>query len=259
MAASFVLGVCQTPVVRTWVDLKPYLEKAGQAGPGLFLLPELAVGGFDYASPEQWAEQSEALLGYLVSLGQESGACFMGSLWEKRQGQFYNALKLAGPDGVVPMADKYHLFPLSDEPAHFAPGQIPARTLALGPAKVAGAVCFDLRFPEVFRMHASQDATVLAVCAQWPASRLTALRILLRARAVENQAYVLFANACLEAPGLGQAAGHSSLLDPSGEVIFELGANPAVKHSPYDPKAIRQARLAFDSRHARFEILPPWK
>ena len=92
---------------------------------------------------------------------------------------------------------------------------------------MAPFICYDLRFPELFRRTVVRGAQVYAVMANWPAPRIDHWFALLRARAIENQAYVAGVNRCGQDPSLAYC-GRSAIFGPRGERLAEAGDAPAV-------------------------------
>lgn len=121
------------------------------------------------------------------------------------------------------------------------------------------ATCYDLRFPEQFRLLVDAGAELLTIPAGWPSRRLEHWRLLARARAVESQAYVL---ACCTAgthAGVGQA-GHSMVIDPWGTVVAEAGPDEEVLQADLDPGQVTTIRAGFPVLRDRVLGLPdPWR
>jgi predicted amidohydrolase len=113
-----------------------------------------------------------------------------------------------------------------------------------GIGRIGLAVCYDLRFPELFRAMVDQGAEVFVVPAAWPAARTEHWRLLLRARAVENQAYVVACNGSGSADGT-TLAGRSTIIDPWGELVAEVGLGPAVLRGGVDLGHLEACRAAF--------------
>jgi omega-amidase len=117
-------------------------------------------------------------------------------------------------------------------------------TLAAG--EVAGvesglAICYDLRFPEQFRAYALAGASVVFVPSEWPHPRLAHWRTLLRARAIENQFFVVACNRVGESKGT-QFFGHSTIVDPWGELIVEGGEQEILLTAPIDTGLVAEIR-----------------
>jgi rfaE bifunctional protein nucleotidyltransferase chain/domain len=192
----------------------------------LLLLPELWATGFDYGHAGSLADQTPAVLNEVTGLAARYGVHLAGSLLEKEVGTegevlLYNSLFLIGPAGVVGAYRKQHLFgPWQEDRFFAANGCTGPITTDYG--QVAGLVCYDLRFPEAARRQAFAGARLLMVSAQWPRVRLDHWRILLQARAIENQAFIVAGNGC-GTSGPHELAGHSMIVGPDGRVLVEAG------------------------------------
>jgi predicted amidohydrolase len=114
-----------------------------------------------------------------------------------------------------------HLFRLMAEEKYLAPGE--AATLADTPwGKIGMAICYDLRFPELFRRYALGGAQLILVPAEWPHPRRAHWQTLLRARAIENQCFVAACNR-VGTTGNSTFFGASAVIDPWGETLIEGG------------------------------------
>lgn len=206
------------------------LEKVRQAlsrlvpAPGtLLLLPELWATGFVYPKLSVLAEKIPAVIEGLIGLAQEYQVTLGGSLPEKNKehGGLYNTLFLCDQNGLVGSFRKQHLFTYWHEDDFFVPGASP-RPIESPQGFLGGLVCYDLRFPETARTQCQQGANLLMMSAQWPAVRIGQWRILLQARAIENQAFVV---ACNGSGWFGELelGGHSLVIAPDGEVLLEAG------------------------------------
>jgi rfaE bifunctional protein nucleotidyltransferase chain/domain len=192
----------------------------------LLLLPELWATGFDYARAGQLAEDTPAVLREMAGLAARHGVYLAGTLLEKEVGAagqplLFNTLYLLGPAGVAGTYRKQHLFSLWQEDRFLAAGGC-AGPIATDHGLMAGLVCYDLRFPETARRQVFAGARLLMVSAQWPRIRLDHWRILLQARAIENQVFVVAGNGC-GVSGPHELAGHSIVLGPDGSVLAEAG------------------------------------
>lgn len=107
-------------------------------------------------------------------------------------------------------------------------------------------ICYDLRFPELWRLGAVEEADVFTIGASWPAARQQHWRALLIARAIENQAYVVAVNRIGDDPHIKYAGG-SLIISPTGEVLAEAPAGnvPIVLQAELDPAALRAWREKF--------------
>jgi predicted amidohydrolase len=129
------------------------------------------------------------------------------------------------------------------EVEHLTPGDaLPVFELPWG--TVAMAICYDLRFPELWRRFADAGAQLILIPAEWPIRRVEHWRLLLRARAVENQLYVA---GCNRAGGDadGKFGGHSAAVDPWARVLVEGGSEPNLLVTPIDLDDVARARRLF--------------
>ncbi len=115
--------------------------------------------------------------------------------------------------------------------------------------RVTPFVCYDLRFPEPFRL-AAEDTDLFALVANWPQARREHWRTLLRARAIENLCYVAGVNRVGEGGGL-RYTGDSAAISPWGEVLTEGGAAEAVLLCDVEPAAVQDARAKFPALRDR--------
>jgi len=193
-----------------------------QAGADLVLLPELwPNGGFSY---DTWEARAESLDGDVVSAlraaTRDLGAVVhMGSFVERDDaGRLFNTSVLLDRDGsILTTYRKVHLF-------GFGEGEPKLMTAGDGPVvhdRFGLATCYDLRFPEQFRGLLDAGAQVVLLAA-WPAKRVGHWRLLARARAIENQSYLLACNTAGTHAGV-QMGGYSAVVDPWGEVLAEAG------------------------------------
>lgn len=228
--------------VQTVVEL---LAQNAPLSQTLLVLPEMWATGFDYPRTEELAAQTPALLEQLRVLAARYTVFFAGSLAEQDSvGSLpHNTLFLVGPTGVIGRLPKQHLFSAWQEDSYYKPGQdcVPMET-EWGP--VGGLVCYDLRFPEVAREQAFSGVCLLLVSAQWPMARLGHWQVLLKARAIENQVYVVAANGCGKS-GEIELAGHSMVVAPDGTVLQEAGDTPLIAGAELDGDFLKTTRRRF--------------
>ena len=122
-----------------------------------------------------------------------------------------------------------------------------------GGLAVAAFVCYDLRFPEIFRAAAAAGADCFVVVANWPSRRTHHWSLLLRARAVENQAVVVGVNRCGTDPGFVYE-GASAVIDEQGAVLAEAGAGVEVVRAAVDHEAVAAWREAFPALRDRRDV-----
>ena len=210
----------------------------------LFVLPELWATGFDYPAIATLAEQTPRVLAELQQLAAKHTIWFAGSLPEKReQGAPCNTLYLTGPEGVVGRYRKHHLFSFWQEDQYLQPGTVPQPIdTPFGP--LGALVCYDLRFPVISCAQTFGGCRVIVVSAQWPMLRLDQWQLLVKTRAVENQAFVVACNGC-GMSGSYELAGHSMIVGPDGQVLVEAGEESAVIGAELVEEDLEELRSRF--------------
>ena len=213
--------------------------------PGMIVLPELWATGFAYEKLPALSEKIPALLGKLQTLSAKYQIYIAGSLPEYSEQSFYNTLFITGPGGIAGTYRKQRLFHPMQEDVFFTPGEksCPIET-GLGP--VGALVCYDLRFPELLRKQTSPGTKLLVVSAQWPAARIDNWRILVQARAIENQIFVIAANRCGttdETP----FGGHSMIVGPDGSILLEAEDDEKCSGTILDLESVSAARSLFST------------
>lgn len=219
------------------------LVREAAQGADLVMLPEMWTTG--YALPQlagNLADRNGQPTGaFLSALARECSIYLAGSVADERQGKVYNHATLHAPSGAcVAEYDKVHLVPMMDEDHFLAPGD--RLTLAdLDGVKAGMAICYDLRYPELFRTLALGDAQVMLIPAEWPAQRLNHWRTLVVARAVENQAFVLACNR-VGHDAANQFPGHSLVVDPWGNILAEGGEGEEIVRAEIDLGMVARVR-----------------
>jgi predicted amidohydrolase len=226
----------------------------------LIILPELwPSGGFAY---DRFQLEAAPLNGpaveVLAAAARKTGAWIVGgSLLERSDaGTLHNTAIAIDPGGeLVASYRKAHLFGIdSGERALLTPGST-LTVVELPSACLGLSVCYDLRFPELYRVLASGGAEILVVVAAWWEARRPHWELLLQARAVENQAFVLGCNS-VGLDGGFQLAGASMIVGPSGDVIARAGeSKQELLYGELDLDAVRTLRREFPVlEHRRLEI-----
>jgi len=182
---------------------------------------------------------------FLADLAVAKEAVVLGGVVSRADdGRGRNEALLVGPNWKeLARYVKMHPFSYAGETDRYAPGDRPVLAEWAG-AKLSPFLCYDLRFPEVFRTVTTEGAEVLVVLANWPEDRREHWRALLRARAIENQAYVVGVNRVGQDPN-ARYAGDSVIVGPRGEVLAEAGAEEAVIQGEMDLEALRAYRREF--------------
>jgi deaminated glutathione amidase len=256
------------PNIRAASDL---VRRARDAGADLIMTPEVS----DMIEPKRAlreakarAESAHPMLAAFRDLARETGAyLLLGSIVVRTEGdgRLANRSFLIAPDGnILARYDKIHMFDVDlpggesyRESAVFKPGE--ATALAALPWGVIGlTVCYDLRFPHLYRALAQGGADFLTVPAAFTVPTGKAhWHVLLRARAIENGCFVFAPAQCGEHAEGRRTYGHSLIVAPWGEVVAEAGEEPGFMTAEIDPARIAEARRAVPSLgHDRPFALP---
>jgi omega-amidase len=229
------------PEQNTFTARKLAAEAAAQ-GADVLLLPELWATGYDLDRIVEYATPLDT--GHLARL---HGLYLTGTALESNPyGKPFNTAALYGPDGArLGAYRKVHLWAPLGEVEHMTPGDIlPAFDLPWG--RVALAICYDLRFPELWRCYADAGALLILIPAEWPERRVEHWRLLLRARAVENQLFIV---GCNRVGGGGDVqdpfGGHSAAVDPWAHVLVEGSTEPGLFLATVNLDEVARARRLF--------------
>ncbi|MCK4839842.1 MAG: D-glycero-beta-D-manno-heptose 1-phosphate adenylyltransferase [Desulfobulbaceae bacterium] len=227
--------------------VKQALAALAPAPGAIIALPELWAAGFDYPRMAEHGNRTPEILKVLQEQARLYNICLAGSLPEIASDRdrliIFNTLYFTGPEGVVGTIRKQQLFAPMAEDRYFTGGTDP-QPVQLGSDLLAGVVCFDLRFPDLIRHQAARGARLLVVSSQWPAARREHWRILLRARAIENQIFVIGCNRCGTTDGL-EFGGHSMIVAPDGTVLAEAADQPENILLPVDQGLLGKTRELF--------------
>ena len=226
------MEVIQGDVTANRAKAESLIRTAAAKGAKIITLPELWNCGYRLEELEKLAEytdvsksESMALLSHLAA---EYGLyIFGGSIAEKKNGRYYNTAVVFNDKGeVIQKYRKTHLFQLGlHEPEYFTPGD--EWSLVDTPwGRVGLVICYDLRFPELWRNLVLRGAKIIVCPAQWPTARLYSWRALNIARAIENEAFVISTNRTGEDDYL--YPGNSLLIDPRGRLVADGGETEGV-------------------------------
>lgn len=221
-AAAIQFNVHQGDLDTNLSYIRAALPRIAERGANLAVLPEMWSTGFAYKSLNELAQRTDAVVAELQELSARYKLVLVGSQPEPaNDGRVYNTSHVIDNGRLVSSYRKLHLFSLLGEDKAFKGGDgwCLAET-SLG--KIGVIICYDLRFPELSRRLALEGARVLCVPAQWPKPRQEHWRTLLRARAIENQFYVVSCNAC-GIIGKLDFFGMSMIIDAKGDVLADAG------------------------------------
>lgn len=223
-------------------QLREWTAEAAQRGSQLVLFPELWSTGGDLSNWHRHAAPlGDGLFSELANLAAELTIAIGGSILERRDGRAYNTFALFGARGEqMAIYRKLHLFALMQEDKWLAPGKTP--TLLDAPWGRTGlAICYDLRFGELFRHYALAGAELALLPAMWPAKRSEHWNILLRARAIENQMFIAAVNVTGRI-GSETFGGGSMVIDPWGKAVLTADDRPGLLTAEIDVDTVATVR-----------------
>ncbi len=220
------------------------LLKEENSGVDLLIFPEMTLTGFTMKS-DGFAEgiQGESFKFFSEFAISKKTHIFAGVIVKGKRKSF-NTLIHIKPDGkLVKLYRKIHPFSYSKEDQFFEPGRKPARTKVKN-WQVGLSICYDLRFPELCRKYGKKRAHLIVNIANWPDTRIEHWRILLKARAIENQCYVAGVNRVGESPKL-KYNGFSSVFDPMGKEIIAVENEEKLIAAEIDKNYVQEVRKEF--------------
>ena len=225
------MRICLVQFAPRWEDVRFNLSRlenmirqwAGKTD--LIVLPEMFPTGFSmntdvicngdiYRETAQWMQQQ----------AHTTGAMIAGGLAIRENSRCYNRFCWVSPDGNAGFYDKHHLFSMSAEPHHFTAGN-EKKQFGWRGWQIKPVLCYELRFPEWCRNTRNNPYDILICAASWPAVRSDAWLTLLKARALENQCYVIGINRVgTDGNGLHHT-GNSTVYSPKGEIMLQISEN----------------------------------
>ena len=233
---------------RNFQQIAEFVKNGSAAGADCLLLPEMCTTGFDWSFNRDLLSRAHEQTEQVASLSRENRIAIGGSFLERTEsGNAANTLHFFNSDGVLEAKyRKLHLFKLFREEQHVEAGvEVVTADTQLG--RLGCSVCFDLRFPELFRSNMLAGATIQYLPAAFPHPRLAHWQTLIRARAIENQCYFIAVNQCgYESHGgdvgITQYFGHSTVVDPWGEVVVEAGEDAGLFFADIDLSLVAKSR-----------------
>jgi predicted amidohydrolase len=220
----------------------------------LAVFPETFTTGFlgDAELPEEGMDGPT--VAWMQSLAARRGCALAGSAVIVEQGRRYNRLLFVTPEGAVRYYDKRHLFTYGGEDRRYTAGAQRVNVDYLG-WRINLQICYDLRFPAWCRYRGDYD--LLLLVANWPSKRAAHWSLLLEARAIENQAWVIGVNRVGEDGNGFQYPGRSVVHDPMGQRVADAGDAEGCRLAELDLERVRQVRseFPFQADADRFEFV----
>ena len=214
----------------------------------LAILPELwSTAAFDLDSARKHAQPFDCpLVSRMAEIARKHSTWLHGGSFAEvtEDGRHFNTSVLFAPDGsVAARYRKIHVFGYGGEAELMSAGD--DLVVVQTPLGMTGlATCYDTRFPEQFRALTDKGATAFLITSGWPTKRIEAWDVLVQARAIEDQAWVVACNQVGMQKGL-QLGGHSAVIDPIGNVVARAGSEETTLHATLEPDAVGEWRAEF--------------
>lgn len=209
-----------------------YVSKAVNGGSKLIVLPEVFNTGFfpgNYKSAGDMKEELEQLLNF----SSRENCIIVAGIAERANNKLYSSASIIYDGEIIGNYRKRYVFPLTDEIKYFSPGNTPG-IFETPAGKIGLMICYEIRFPEIARELTYSGASMLVIPAQFPSERIEHWRILLRARAIENQIFVIGAN-CSD-------YGNSMIVNPWGDVLAEAKEEETLVTADVDLRKMEEIR-----------------
>jgi len=229
------ISVAQMKIIRSDPEAnlqkaEPLIARAAERGSHLICFPEMWTTGFEGKVHKRMSFTWDKTIAAVSILAREYGIWISGSMPAlNKEGNPANTLILFDSSGEqVAVYQKSHLFSLLSEDQYMAPGD--SLTVVDTPWGLMGlSICYDLRFPELFRTYALKGVKLVLLPAAFPYPRLAHWKVLTRARAIENQLFMVGTNRIgdeeFETEGKITYFGNSCVIDPWGEALVEASEN----------------------------------
>jgi predicted amidohydrolase len=241
--AAIQHDICWEDAPATRERVTPLIAQAAGAGARLIALTEMFATGFSMHPEDISEDEGGPNEQFLLEQAALHDAHLVASIAQRgADGRYRNNAVLASPDGTVHRYAKIHPFSFAGEHEHYAAGDR-YLTVDVDGLRVSVFVCYDLRFADEFWALAL-ETDLYVVPANWPEPRREHWRALLRARAIENQAYVLGVNRVGSVKGL-EHVGDSAIIDPLGRTLAEASVGEAVLIADADVQVVKATRATF--------------
>jgi omega-amidase len=219
-----------------------WTAEAARRGSDLIIFPEMWTTGCDWPRIKELSTQQDEVIDAVGGLAKKYGVWLNGSMLAlDENGQSTNTSILFDPQGQqAGVYRKIHLFGVMNEDEHLAAGQH-LTTVETSWGQSGLAICYDLRFAEMFRTYALSGVNMVYLPAEWPHPRLAHWRTLLRARAIENQMFMVGVNR-VGNDGTYSFFGHSAIIDPWGNAVVEGGESEILLTATIETDMVAEVR-----------------
>ncbi|WP_428910190.1 carbon-nitrogen family hydrolase [Niallia sp. Krafla_26] len=226
-----------------YTKIEKYIKEAAQQNADVIVFPEMWNTGYALRELDRLADENGSKTQQLLKQlsFKYSVNIVGGSVATKRDGKFFNTMYITDRQGnILSQYDKAHLFKLMDEHHYMEPGQR-MNNFELDNIPCGGVICYDLRFPEWIRQHVLQSAKIMFIPAQWPTKRIDHWQVLLQARAIENQCFIVAVNRVGKDPN-NDFNGHSMVIAPWGEVLLSGQTDEGIYYTEIELMEVDEVR-----------------
>jgi predicted amidohydrolase len=256
-----IIRVCSAQIASTWEEpeqtllrAETFIRHAADCGAKLICFPEQFATGWDPCPHKNIQDIHGSIVSSLRGYAKEYRVGILGSLREAHDPLPKNTAIAIGRDGrILASYAKMHLFSFSHEHEGNSPGT-DLGIFTFDSLTCGMAICYDLRFPELFRIYARKGVHAVFVPAAWPQNRISHWELFITARAAENQMYILGANTTGKTP-VDTYAGESMTADPHGTIISRAGEAEQLLFSDIDPGEVDRTRRSFPVEKDRRDAL----
>lgn len=207
----------------------------------LIIFPEMTLTGFTMSAEKNAEEVSGPSFSFFSEIARLYSSEVIAGIIEISAGNYFNTLLSIDTKGQLKSVyRKIHPFSFSGEDRYYSPGNSPITTEIFG-VKSGLSICYDLRFPELFRLYGKNRVSLIVNIANWPDTRIEHWRTLLKARSIENQCYVIGVNRTGSDPKLNYP-GFSSVFDPMGREIVYLEKTEGILSTEIQTQYVEEVR-----------------
>lgn len=261
MQNSSGVRICSAQISSIWEEPDKTLEKAGMlirhaatSGAALVCFPEQFATGWDPQPRKNIQDIHGQIVSSLQAYAKEFGIGILGSFRQAYDPLPKNTAVVIGRDGrILTTYAKMHLFSSGHEDEGNTPGT-DLGTFILGSLTCGIAICYDLRFPDLFRLYARNGVQAVFVPSAWPYIRTRHWELFIQARALENQMYVVGVNTTGQTP-IDSYSGNSMTADPQGTIISRADEAEQLVFCDLDPGMIVTTRRQFPVEKDRRDAL----
>jgi predicted amidohydrolase len=255
------IRVCSAQIASIWEEPEKTLKKAeilirhaAASGAKLICFPEQFATGWNPVSSNNIQNVDGSIITALQTFARENSIVIIGSYRERSNPSPKNTAVAIGNDGhILTTYSKIHLFSPAKEDETFMPGT-GLGIFSLGSLTCGLAICYDLRFPALFRIYAQKGVHAVFVPSAWPQDRIRHWELFITARAAENQMYVMGVNTTGTTP-VDTYTGASITADPHGTIISHANDAEQLLFSDLDPSVVETTRAAFPVEKDRKDAL----